>query len=282
MPIKRLAFAALAAATLGLSGCGGSQTNTLLQDVSIVLADYLVVDLNTGAIDPRADIPDLQTNSEYRTTKMVFKAVTGGSGGVGQAAGTFGAQSDETPGAASLPKYYIGVFEVTQAQWQLLTGTTPWTAVTPGTIVGGVTAVPAAPAFNITHNIAAQGLLTASAALHTTFDLPSDAQWEYACRAGSTGYFSWGNSRSDLTAATYALVQETSAGNAGPQVVGSFAPNAFGLYDMHGNVWEMTKGGSIRGGSWSDTLAQARCANKAAIASTTAHALVGLRLVLNP
>jgi formylglycine-generating enzyme required for sulfatase activity len=278
----RLLGAALAALALALSGCGGSSSNALLQDVSIVLADYLIIDLNTGAIDARADVPDIATNSAYRTNKMVFKAIAAGSATLGQAAGTWCAQADETPSAANLQKYYIGVFEVTQAQWTLLAGTTPWNNVQPAAVVGGVTSSANWPAFNITHNVAAQALVNASAALHRTVALPTDAQWEYAARAGSTGFFPWGNSRSDLVAANYALVQETSAGHVGPDPVGSLLPNAFGIYDMIGNVWEMTSSGNLRGGSWSDTLAQARCANKNTLTATTAHAAVGLRLVLVP
>jgi formylglycine-generating enzyme required for sulfatase activity len=281
-PLTTLAVAGCAAIGLGGCGGGGSQTSDLLQDVSIVLADYLVLDLATGAIEARHDVPDLATNSAYRRTKMVFKAVAGGGAALGQPVGSFGQQSDEAPSSTAVPKFYIGVFEVTQAQWQLVTSTTPWANVTPASVVGGVTNDPDAPAFNITHNIAAQALATASGTLHAVLDMPSDAQWEYACRAGGSGYFSWGNARDEATAGTYALVQETAAGAVGPKAVGSFSPNAWGIYDMHGNVWEMTKDGNIRGGSWSDTLPQARAANKALIDPRTAHALVGLRLVLAP
>ena len=51
---------------------------------------------------------------------------------------------------------------------------------------------------------------------------------------------------------------------------------------MAGNVWELTSLGSLRGGSWHDTVFQARSANRLAIASTTPHALVGVRPILIP
>jgi hypothetical protein len=284
MLTRSLMCFALAAGTLLQSGCGGggTQTGTLVQDVSIIVANYLVLDLASGAIEARAAVPNLATSSEYRRTKMVFKAVSSGSNGIGQAPGTFSAQADESPGTANVGKYYVGVFEVTQAQWQILAGTTPWTQVNPTSVVGGVIASPEAPAFDIKQATVAQTLALASSRMGVVLDLPTDPQWEYACRAGTSTLFSWGSSRSDAVAKTYAQVGETAAGAVGPLIVGSLAPNAFGLYDMHGNVWEMTKDGTMRGGSWSDTLPQARCANKVTLDPQLAHALVGMRLVLIP
>jgi formylglycine-generating enzyme required for sulfatase activity len=64
--------------------------------------------------------------------------------------------------------------------------------------------------------------------------LPSEAQWEYACRAGTTTYFHSGNS--EVGVERYAWVGPKS--NGGPRPAGLLKPNAFGLYDMHGNMWE--------------------------------------------
>ena len=66
------------------------------------------------------------------------------------------------------------------------------------------------------------------------FRLPTEAEWEYACRAGSSTLFYWGNSRIDIS--EYAWIA-TNSGNVVHNVA-SKAPNAFGLYDMSGNVWE--------------------------------------------
>jgi formylglycine-generating enzyme required for sulfatase activity len=64
--------------------------------------------------------------------------------------------------------------------------------------------------------------------------LPSESQWEYACRAGTTTRYFTGDSQADLDQAGWY------AGNSGDKLhpVGGKEPNAFGLYDMHGNVWE--------------------------------------------
>ncbi|MBA2479525.1 MAG: SUMF1/EgtB/PvdO family nonheme iron enzyme [Planctomycetes bacterium] len=274
----------LAAGMLLQSGCGGggTQTGTLVQNVSIIVANYLVLDLASGDVEARSDVPNLATSSEYRRTKMVFKAISAGANGIGQAPGSFSAQADESPGTANVRKYYIAVFEMTQAQWQVLAGTTPWTLVNPTSVVGGIINSPEAPAFDIRQASVTQTLASASSRLGVVLDLPTDDQWEYACRAGGAGIFCWGSSRSDLVARTYAQVGETAAGATGPLIVGSLSPNGYGLFDMHGNVWEMTKSGTMRGGSWSDTLTQARSANKVTLDPQLAHALVGMRLVLVP
>jgi sulfatase modifying factor 1 len=69
------------------------------------------------------------------------------------------------------------------------------------------------------------------------YRLPTEAEWEYACRAGTTTTFNTGDSL-DLHQARFATMERTSPKPTAP--VGSYPPNAWGLYDMHGNVWEWT------------------------------------------
>lgn len=89
------------------------------------------------------------------------------------------------------------------------------------------------------------------------FSLPSEAQWEYAARAHSTTDYSWGNDI-DCTKARYSQFRGICGNERKTSEVKSFIPNEFGLYDMHGNVWEWTKdcwnnnynGAPTDGSSW--------------------------------
>lgn len=264
---------------LALAGCGGGQA-PLANAIGAVTGTYQVLDLSTGAVQSRSSIGDLATNPAYRTTHMVFRGVDAGAAATGSASGDFGHQSDEATAGATLPRYYIAVFEATQAQWTRLGGTASWSTVST-TVVGASATDDAKPAFAVTHDAATTVLAAWNAGRSSTLALPTDAQWEKACRGGSTGLFAWGDARDDASAATQAQVWETNGGQLGPRAVGSRGANGLGLHDVHGNVWEWTSAGRARGGSWRDTLPQARCANKLVLDNATPHPLVGLRLVLS-
>jgi formylglycine-generating enzyme required for sulfatase activity len=131
------------------------------------------------------------------------------------------------------------------------------------------------------------------------FGLPTEAQWEYACRAGTTKVFPFGDS--EVILPEHAWYLASSRGK--PHLVGQHEPNAFELHDMLGNVWEWcddwfeegyyvqgpkydptgpTAGSDrgIRGGSYADTAANCRPAYRSRLAPSFRGNSVGIRLAL--
>ena len=122
--------------------------------------------------------------------------------------------------------FYLGKFEVTQEQWQAVMGPNPSHFKGAKNPVDRVS-WEACEAFikKLNENFARSSV---------TFALPSEAEWEYASRAGSTTRYSFGDREADL--AKYGWFEGNAGGKTHP--VGQKKPNAWGLYDMHGNVWQ--------------------------------------------
>ena len=142
--------------------------------------------------------------------------------------------------------YWLGQYEVTQGQWQALMGSAPSKFKGSRNPVEQVSWEDAmAFCRELTERERAAGRLPEG--WHYT--LPTEAQWEYACRAGTRTGFSFGDSDADLHRyGNYCDRSNTDGwdwqdkthtdGHDKTAPVGSFHPNAWGLYDMHGNVWE--------------------------------------------
>ncbi len=266
---------AVAATVVFLGGCGAS--GDLSHDLSAASGDYIVVDLTTMAWTAQASVPDLQTNPVYRDQYVVFRSVVGGNSKVGSADSGFGHQTDEELRNVQVERVLIGVFELTQAQWlRLSPSSTPWTSLPPS-LVGVADATKPAVGLTFQEITSTLAGLTVPA---FQLRLPAPVEWERACAGGSTTTFSWGEARDDTTVGTYAVVSETAGASVGPRPVGLRSGNGYGLFDMHGNVWEWTNTGDLRGGSWRDSLSSARRANQLALDPMTSHPLVGARLVL--
>ena len=275
--MKKAHAIVLAIVALSLMNSCGSDGN-ITQDLGVITGDFQILNLSTGTIESRAAVPDLLTNTEYRTTKMVFRSINGGSVNIGSPTLAFAAQADENQSAISVSRFSIAVFETTRDQWSNITNSTPWTVFSASLIgtSGNEVAASGLSRSHVTSVLAAY-----NAGKNQTLGLPSDNQWEYACRAGNQTTFSWGEDRSDTVVGTYAIVSETSSGIAGPRIIGARQANGFGLFDTHGNVWELTTTDDIRGGSWRDSLPMARSANKSTLDEATSHPLVGVRFILS-
>lgn len=291
-PTSFALFGVSAAIALALASCAlpgsGSSSDDLVKDLSLSQSTYLVVDLATGTTTGFSELPDLTTNVAYRSTSMVFHQVDGGGTTLGASAGTLGAGVDPAATSVNIPRFYCGVFEVTQAQWQVLAGTTPWTSVS--ILSGGITytLTPTAdqPAYGLSRMMVDVAVQAHNAGKNYSLALPTNPQWERACRGGTATPFFWGSDASNRTAAvSFAQINETRGSTLGPSAVGQRQANPFGLYDMQGNVWELTRTGpdtSLRGGSWYDPMSVGRSSNIVPIDRGTPHVLAGVRLVLIP
>jgi formylglycine-generating enzyme required for sulfatase activity len=114
-------------------------------------------------------------------------------------------------------------------------------------------------------------------------DLPTEDEWEYACRAGSQTAFYNDKNISNLESdpALDAMANYNRASSGSPRPVGSFQPNAWGLYDMLGNVAEWCQNRYIRGGSWQSKAKDTRAAWRTQLSSDSPpDNKVGFRLVL--
>jgi len=124
--------------------------------------------------------------------------------------------------------FKMSKYEVTQLQWQAVMGSNP------SSFSGADN-----PVEMVSWDDAQSFLRKLNKQTGQKFRLPSEAEWEYSARAGSRSIYSWGNTLGRNRANCGNCGSHWSNISTAP--VGSFEPNAFGLYDMHGNVWEYTQ-----------------------------------------
>ena len=125
--------------------------------------------------------------------------------------------------------FWLGKYEVTQGEWETVMGTTPWSGH------DRVVEDASRPAVNISWNMCQEFIGRLNAMGEDVYRLPTEAEWEYACRAGTQTRWSFGDDENRLD--DYAWVRGNS-NRSGPKPVGGKLPNDWGLYDMHGNAWE--------------------------------------------
>ena len=200
--------------------------------------------------------------------------------------------------------FYLGRFEVTQAQWQAVMGTASFTSArsNPYYNLPGMADrlnKPDHPA-TVSWNEAQAFVQRLNAKEgHTRYRLPTEAEWEYAARAGTTTAYSFGNDASQLS--RYAWFGEDFASGS-THAVGQKLPNPLGLHDVHGNVWEWvsdryverydprdvvdpqgpSSGESrvVRGGSWHQTSTSWRSAFRKPYSADYRGISIGFRVAL--
>lgn len=203
-------------------------------------------------------------------------------------------ETDEGPqrGITITKPFYMAVTPLTQQQYQAVTGQNP------GAFVG-----PDNPVVNVSWHEATDYCKSLSQQTSKKVRLPTEAEWEYACRAGGATRYFFGDDDKQL--GDYAWYQRNSEQKTHP--VAGKKPNAWGLYDMHGNVWEMCQDWYddgykdaktadptgpkaspnaintrvMRGGSWSSTAVSCRSAARYYIWHTSQMDSVGFRVVMD-
>jgi formylglycine-generating enzyme required for sulfatase activity/Leucine-rich repeat (LRR) protein len=209
------------------------------------------------------------------------------------------ASSDEKPQhQVTLTKpFLLGVHEVTQGQWQAVMGTTPWKGkqyVKEGDDY---------PATYVNWDDAVEFCRQLSEKEGLEFRLPTEAEWEYACRAGTTTAYSFGADASQLGEYAWCSENTGDAGQRYAHAVGQKKPNPWGLYDMHGNLWEWCSdwyedypSGSVtdpvgpssgslrlgRGGGWNGVAGSCRSAVRSKYAPSSRNKHSGFRVALSP
>jgi formylglycine-generating enzyme required for sulfatase activity len=243
--------------------------------VVATLGDYMCVDIAGGTnaasypvtyYRTQADVPDGANSDIYKADKILLKMIPKGTCMMGYRATDYPGATDSSLHSVTLTKdFYIGVFEVTQRQWELVMGNKPsyfnnasYYATRPVEQVSyydirespaNSAISPNWPASSQVHANSFMGKLRAKTGL-STFDLPTESQWEYACRAGTTTALNTGYNLTNTSSEPRVDVAGrywynggsgyTQNGDTGVATAkaGTYLPNAWGLYDMHGNVWE--------------------------------------------
>lgn len=263
------------------------------------------IDRNVNALipaKPRAAAAQLESDDRAKpqaaaytnSVGMRFARVAAGAFTMGSPDDETGRDRDESQHTRRIKdSYLIGMTEVTQAQWVAVMGARPWAGKS------FAREGDEQPATYVTWDQAVAFCRALSQRDSRTYRLPTEAEWEFAARAGSTTAYSFGDDANQLAA--HGWHRASSGAIDAPRPVAQLNPNAFGLYDVHGNVEEWcadvfaaypddihfvalsavaADDRVVRGGSWRDRPAALRSANRFAARPSTASETIGFRVVL--
>jgi sulfatase modifying factor 1 len=183
-----------------------------------IIASFVASILMAQEVKPRkVEVIDLGKGIKL---EMVF--IPAGKFKMGSPVTEKGRQQNEAQHEVTITKsFMIGKYEVTQEQWEALMGNNPSANVGPKLPVTNVSWVECQEFIKVLNSKTKGG-----------FRLPTESEWEYACRAGTNTATAFG----ETITSKDANYDQSNIDK--PVPVGSYKPNAFGLYDMHGNVWE--------------------------------------------
>jgi len=235
----------------------------------------------------RVGLPAAQELDLGGGVTMEFVLIPAGKFMMGSPETEKGRFADETQHEVTISKpFYMGKYSVTQEQYEAITGTNP-------SNFKGVKS----PVENVSWEDAQEFCKKLSAKSGKTVQLPTEAQWEYACRAGTISAYYCGDEEADLARVAWRSLN--SGGTTHP--VGQKEPNAWVLYDMHGNVWEWCEdlfgeyptgvatdrrgsrtgtGRVLRGGSWNSNPWVCRSAVRRSFTPDFRYNDIGFRLML--
>lgn len=243
------------------------------------------------------DVAELPTTITETITGMTLVVVQPGRFIMGSSAPEVGRGNDERSHEVTIGKaFLLGRFEVTQEQWRTVMGTSPSLFSSCGS---------ACPVEGVSYDQIQDFLTTLnSRASGARFRLPTEAEWEYACRATSTTPFATGDNITTSQAnydglRPYGTFPPAGVFREGPTPVGTFATNIWGFGDMHGNVREWTadwygndpsepardpRGRStgtkrvVRGGGWNSEARGLRCAARESQLPREGDGSIGFRV----